>query len=134
MTTAHRPPRLLVVDDDEDVRELVAVTLRQAGYLPQTACSGEQALQQARQLSPDLVISDVCMPGLSGLQVCQTLKSDSQTRDTAVLLVSGRSSQADLDAGARAGADDYLAKPIQPAELLRRVALLLAGRTARGAA
>ncbi len=123
--TTARPAQLLVVEDDDDIRALFFATLRQAGYQPRVASSGEQALAQVRELVPDLVISDVSMPGLSGLEVCRALKAEPRTAGTAVLLVSALSGDADREAGLQAGADDYLAKPIRPAVLLERVRLLL---------
>jgi len=125
MTLTERPARLLVVEDDDDIRALFSATLHRAGYHPRVASSGQQALDQADELVPDLVISDVSMPGLSGLDVCRTLKSQPRTAATVVLLISALSTEQDREAGLRAGADDYLTKPIRPAVLLERVRSLL---------
>jgi DNA-binding response OmpR family regulator len=125
MTRTERPARLLLVDDDDDLRALFSATLQRAGYQPRVASSGQQALEQAGELVPDLVISDVSMPGLSGLDVCRALKGEPRTASTAVLLVSALSSEQDREAGLQAGADDYLTKPIRPALLLERVRSLL---------
>lgn len=125
MTLAERPARLLVVEDDDDIRALFSATLHRAGYQPRVASSGQQALDQADELVPDLVISDVSMPGLSGLDVCRALKSQPRTAGTVVLLISALSTEQDREAGLRAGADDYLTKPIRPAVLLERVRSLL---------
>jgi DNA-binding response OmpR family regulator len=125
MTRTERPARLLLVEDDDDIRALFSATLRRAGYQPRVVSSGEQALDQVDELVPDLVISDVSMPGLSGLDVCRTLKGQPRTAGTAVLLVSALSSQQDREAGLQAGADDYLTKPIRPSQLLERVRSLL---------
>ena len=125
MTSIERPARLLVVDDDDDIRLLYSATLQYAGYHPRVANSGEQALAEARELPPDLVISDVSMPGLSGLEVCRRLKSEPRTAGSAVLLISALSGEQNRAAGLAAGADDYLTKPISPSQLLFRVRQLL---------
>jgi DNA-binding response OmpR family regulator len=125
MPPTERPARLLLVEDDDDIRELFSATLRNAGYLPRVASSGQQALDEVCEFVPDLVISDVSMPGLSGLDVCRALKAAPRTSATAVLLVSAMFSEQDRAAGMQAGADDYLAKPIRPSVLLERVRLLL---------
>lgn len=125
MTLTERPARLLVVEDDDDIRALFSATLHRAGYQPRVASSGQQALEQADELVPDLVISDVSMPGLSGLDVCRVLKSQPRTAATVVLLISALSTEQDREAGLQAGADDYLTKPIRPAVLLERVRSLL---------
>ena len=125
MTRTERPARLLLVDDDDDLRALFSATLHRAGYQPRVASSGQQALDQVDELVPDLVISDVSMPGLSGLDVCRALKGQPRTAGTAVLLVSALSSEQDREAGLQAGADEYLTKPIRPAVLLERVQSLL---------
>lgn len=119
---------VLVVDDDEDIRVLFSAILRRAGYRPRLASSGRQALEQADEQVPDLVISDVSMPGLSGLEMCRALKAEPRTAATAVLLVSALSGAQDRAAGLQAGADDYLTKPIRPAVLLEHVESLLGSR------
>ncbi|HEY0166564.1 MAG TPA: response regulator [Jatrophihabitans sp.] len=125
MTYTERPARLLVVEDDDDIRALFSATLHGAGYRPQVASSGQQALDQAGELVPDLVISDVSMPGLSGLDVCRALKAEPRTAATVVLLISALCTEQDREAGLQAGADDYLTKPIRPAVLVERVRSLL---------
>ncbi|MEO7260222.1 MAG: response regulator [Jatrophihabitantaceae bacterium] len=125
MTCTERSARLLVVEDDDDIRALFSATLHGAGYQPRIASSGQQALDQVGELVPDLVISDVSMPGLSGLDVCRALKTEPRTAATLVLLISALSSEQDREAGLLAGADDYLTKPIRPAVLLDRVRSLL---------
>jgi DNA-binding response OmpR family regulator len=129
MTTIERPARLLVVDDDDDIRALYSATLQYAGYYPRLAASGEQALAEARELPPDVVISDVSMPGLSGLEVCRLLKTEPRTSRSAVLLISALAGAEHRAAGLAAGADDYLTKPISPSQLLHRVRQLLGSLT-----
>jgi CheY-like chemotaxis protein len=128
MTCTARPASVLVVDDDDDIRALFSAILRRAGYQPRQASSGRQALEQAGELAPDLVISDVSMPGLSGLEVCRALKAEPRTAATAVLLISAHSGEQDRADGLQAGADGYLTKPILAAQLLERVESLLGSR------
>lgn len=128
MTCSLHPARLLVVEDDDDIRALFAAALNRAGYRPRLASSGRQALEEAGAEVPDLVISDVSMPGLSGLDVCRALKAEPRTAQTPVLLVSALSGAQDRAAGLAAGAADYLVKPVRPAVLLERVRALLGAR------
>jgi DNA-binding response OmpR family regulator len=118
-------PKILVVDDDDEVRDLVAFKLARAGYHPITADNGNTALDMVHHEQPDLLILDVVMPGLDGLSVCYELHSSAATAQIPVLMLSGRSRKVDIDLGLTVGADDYLIKPFNPAELIRRVRWLL---------
>ncbi|MBL7261793.1 response regulator transcription factor [Paractinoplanes lichenicola] len=118
-------PTILVADDDEDVRDLVTSKLVAAGYRVITADDGASALRQVVTELPDMVILDVSMPGLDGLSVCYELHSSADTAQIPVLMMSGHSRQVDIDLGLTVGADDYLVKPFNPAELVRRVRWLL---------
>lgn len=116
---------VLIVEDDDDVRWLVELVLRRAGLLTASVSGGLSALSSIRQQLPRLVLLDVEMPGVDGLEVCRRLKSDATTCDAPVLIMSGNTTKADVDAGYAAGCDDYLTKPFSPAELVRRVVRLL---------
>jgi DNA-binding response OmpR family regulator len=118
-------PKILVADDDEQVRDLVAFKLAMAGYHTITADNGSTALHMVQNEQPDMVILDVVMPGMDGLSVCYELHSSAATAQIPVLMLSGRSRQVDIDLGLTVGADDYLIKPFNPAELIRRVRWLL---------
>jgi two-component system phosphate regulon response regulator PhoB/two-component system alkaline phosphatase synthesis response regulator PhoP len=118
-------PKILVADDDEQVRDLVAFKLSMAGYHTITADNGSTALHLVQKEQPDMVILDVVMPGMDGLSVCYELHSSAATAQIPVLMLSGRSRQVDIDLGLTVGADDYLVKPFNPAELIRRVRWLL---------
>jgi two-component system phosphate regulon response regulator PhoB/two-component system alkaline phosphatase synthesis response regulator PhoP len=118
-------PTILVADDDEGVRDLVAFKLSSAGYHTITAGDGTSALTMVHREHPDMVILDVAMPGLDGLSVCYELHSSAATAQIPVLMLSGRDRQVDIDLGLTVGADDYLVKPFSPAELIRRVRWLL---------
>lgn len=118
-------PTILVAEEDEDVRELIAGKLAAAGYRTITADDGDAALDLVRREQPDMVILDAVMPGLDGLSVCYELHSSAATAQIPVLMLSGRDRQVDIDLGLTVGADDYLIKPVNPAELVRRVRWLL---------
>ncbi|MGI5170636.1 SpoIIE family protein phosphatase [Spirillospora sp. CA-253888] len=113
--------RVLVADDNADMREYLARLLSSAGYEVRTVEDGLQALEAVRGDSPDLVVSDVMMPGLDGLALVSALRTDPRTASVPVLLLSARAGQEASIEGLQAGADDYLVKPFAAAELLARV-------------
>ncbi|MFK4247389.1 SpoIIE family protein phosphatase [Micromonospora chokoriensis] len=113
--------RILVADDNADMREYLSRLLRAAGYRVEAVNDGRLALQSARANHPDLVVSDVMMPGLDGLQLVAALRAEPRTAGTPVLLLSARAGQEASIEGLEAGADDYLVKPFAAAELLARV-------------
>jgi DNA-binding response OmpR family regulator len=125
--TATAPNRVLIVDDDDDIRRLVELVLQKAGILADSVDGGIRALEAARRSTPELVVLDVRMPDLSGLEVCRQLKSDEATASGHILLMSSDYTTEDVAAGYAAGADDYLPKPFSPGELVRRVTRLLSG-------
>ena len=114
--------RILVVDDDPMVASTVQRVLRPEGYEVDVALGGGQALEQARAKRPDLVVLDLMMPGIDGLEVCRRLRADG---DLPILMLTARSGTADRVKGLDSGADDYLVKPFAYAELLARVRALL---------
>jgi len=119
------PPRVLIVDDDQKIVDLLVDLLNAAAYQTITAPDGANALQQVHSFDPDIVISDVVMPGINGVELCRRLKTDLRTRNIPVLLISGmRRSDCDDLEGLNAGADDYLELPFRNEELLVKVAKL----------
>jgi DNA-binding response OmpR family regulator len=114
--------RVLVVDDEAPILELLAGYLRREGWTVDTAPDGEAALEAARAASPEVVVLDVMLPGLDGLEVCRHLRSFSSA---VVLMLSARNEAADRDAGLLAGADDYLGKPFSPREVVARIRALV---------
>lgn len=112
---------ILVADDDPDILRFVELNLRLEGYEIETAGDGEEALRKARERTPALVILDVMMPKMDGLEVCQALRSDSRTSQVCVIMLTARSMSADKVLGLTAGADDYISKPFDPLELVARV-------------
>jgi len=113
--------RILVADDDEDIRDLVHFKLSQAGFDVHTVADGAAALSAIEAEPPALAILDVMMGGLSGVDVLRRIRENERLRNVAVLLLTARARDADVDAGFEAGADDYVAKPFSPRELLHRV-------------
>jgi DNA-binding response OmpR family regulator len=123
---------VVVVDDDADIRDLVAMKLSNAGYAVTVETNGEAGLATAMSVRPDLVVLDWMMPGLSGIDVCRALRDDPRTSETAVLLLTARAQEEDIERGFAAGADDYLVKPFSVRELAERVDSLLARTASRG--
>lgn len=114
--------KILIVDDQEEVRELVEVTLRDEDYRIFQAASGEEAIQVARRERPDLVILDIMMPGgMDGFETCRRLKEDDETGSCRVLFLTARGQEVDRDKGLESGAVGYFVKPFSPLELLSRV-------------
>jgi two-component system response regulator ResD len=123
-------PRVLLVDDDPDVAEVVLAYLRRDGIEAAHADDGLKALESARRVPPDLVILDLMLPGLDGLEVCRRLRADAP--DLPVVMLTARGEEADRIAGLEVGADDYVVKPFSPRELALRVASVLRRSAARG--
>jgi DNA-binding response OmpR family regulator len=118
--------RILVADDDRDIRDLVTFKLGQAGFSVRAVDDGTAALAAISDDPPDLAVLDVMMPGLSGIDVLRKLRDAEPTRGVRVILLTARSRDADDDAGFATGADDYIIKPFSPRELLHRVNTVLA--------
>ena len=113
--------KILLVDDDEMVRELVAATLDGGDYQLLQAADGGQGLSLAREHGPDLIFLDVNMPVMDGFAVCSALKADPKTRPIAVVMLTALGQDADKERAKRAGADGYFTKPFSPLGLLRKV-------------
>jgi DNA-binding response OmpR family regulator len=122
---AHTRPSVLIADDDADIRDLVVFKLQQAGLEVVAVGDGNAALEALTQQRPDLVLLDVMMPGLSGLDVLRHIRGDEQLRTLKVVLLTARARDVDVDDGFTSGADDYVTKPFSPRELLHRVNTLL---------
>ena len=123
--------RILVVEDEADLAELVAFNLRQAGHSVVTAGTGARALAEMRRQRPDLVILDVMLPDITGLEVCRRMRRESDTQRTPVLMLTAKGEEVDRVVGFEVGADDYVTKPFSPRELVLRVDAIL--RRAGGA-
>jgi DNA-binding response OmpR family regulator len=131
MASFERPPRVLVVEDDEDIAQVLQRMLRSEGYEVRVSADGEGSLVEARSFSPDLVVLDLGLPGMDGIDVAKVLR---ERDDTPILMLTARDA---LDArveGLDSGADDYLVKPFERQELLARLRALLRRRPPRGSA
>ena len=115
------PESILVVDDDPDIARFVEVNLRSAGYEVSVASDGEEALERATEIRPDLVLLDVMMPRLDGFEVAQRLRKNPQTANTSIIMLTAKALSSDKVTGLQSGADDYIIKPFDPIELLARV-------------
>lgn len=123
MSTAR--PLVLVADDDEDILQLVVLRLGRSGYDVVSATDGESAVELAMARCPDLVVIDVAMPRLDGLDITRILRAREETASTPILLLTARTRDIDVERGLAAGADDYVTKPFSPELLAQRVAVLL---------
>ena len=120
--------RVLVVDDDRVIQQLLEVNLELEGYqVAGTAADGREAIKMAEELKPDLILLDIMMPKMDGLEVCRHLKSDPKLAKIPIVLLSARAQDMDIREGLDIGADAYLTKPFDPVELLDVVGRLLAG-------
>ena len=119
-------PRILVVDDEPDIIELVEFNLKQAGYAVSTATDGAEALKKARAQTPDLIVLDVMLPEMDGFEICKTLRLDPVTAKLPIVMLTAKAAEIDRVLGLELGADDYLTKPFSPRELLLRVKKILA--------
>ncbi|MBP7381379.1 response regulator transcription factor [Myxococcota bacterium] len=117
--------RLLVVDDEEDILELLRYNLEREGYSVVTALSGEEAVDRARADAPDLILLDLMLPGMNGLDVCRVLSRDERTQSIPIIILTARAEEADIVAGLELGADDYISKPFSPRVVLARVKTVL---------
>jgi DNA-binding response OmpR family regulator len=127
-----RPARILIAEDNPQGVELLDAYLGESGWEVATALDGEETLQKVRDWRPDLILLDIMMPKISGFEVCKRLKADAATHDIAVLMITALDQTADVERAVEAGTDDFLTKPINQAELLRRIRALLASRREKG--
>lgn len=121
----HNPPRLLIVDDDPDDTCLMAAALEGEGYEIVTARDGEQGLAQIGATSPDLILLDIMLPKLDGLEVCRRLKSDTNAPFIPIIFITGKTESSDVAIGLDAGGDDFLSKPFSPITLAARVRAMM---------
>jgi two-component system alkaline phosphatase synthesis response regulator PhoP len=113
--------RILVVEDEEDILELVNYNLTKEGYRAECVTSGEDALRKVKERIYDLIVLDLMLPGVDGLEVCKILKSDSHTAHIPIIMLTAKSEESDIVLGLEFGADDYITKPFSPRVLIARI-------------
>jgi len=117
--------RILVVDDEEDLLELISYNLTKEGYRVTCVATGEEAINEAKAALPDLIVLDLLLPSVDGLDVCKALKSDPKTQNIPIVMLTAKSEEADVVTGLELGADDYITKPFSPRVLLARIRTVL---------
>lgn len=125
---------ILVVDDEENIRELLAFNLTREGHQVITAADGVSAINKAREGNIDLIILDLMLPGLDGLEVCRRLRAEEATRPIPIIMLTAKSEELDKVVGLEIGADDYVTKPFSPRELIARVKVQLRHQVERAQA
>ncbi len=117
--------RIVVIDDEEDIRELIEYNLSKEGYEVASAMSAEEAVPLIKSAPPDMIILDLMLPGVNGLELCRQLKESPEYRDIPIIMVTARSEESDIVRGLELGADDYVSKPFSPKILNARVKSVL---------
>jgi two-component system alkaline phosphatase synthesis response regulator PhoP len=124
-TSQKEKTKILVAEDEKDIRELVSITMRLAGYEVWTANDGQEALTLAREVLPDLILMDVRMPRMTGYQACVAMKEMEELKDIPVVFLSAKGQETEIQQGLAAGAVAYVLKPFAPTELTTRIEELL---------
>mgnify|MGYP006324828317 CR=1 FL=1 len=117
--------KILIAEDERDIRDLVAFTLRFAGYEVVTASNGEEAVGLAPEENPDLILMDVRMPRMTGYEACRVLKASPDMKDIPVVFLSAKGQESEIQTGLEVGAEEYLLKPFAPDQLTDRVKAIL---------
>lgn len=117
--------KILIVDDEPDILELIEYNLKKEGYQVFTAKNGQEAVSEAKKVHPDLIILDIMMPKMDGIEACRTMRSMPEFKNTFMVFLTARSEEYSEIAGFNVGADDYIAKPIKPRALVSRINAIL---------
>ncbi|MGE0463148.1 MAG: response regulator transcription factor [Vicinamibacterales bacterium] len=123
--SAAAPQRALVAEDDQDIGQLLARYLQKAGFAPTVVTNGREVVPSVKRAPPDVIILDVMMPGMDGLDVCRALRADPDTAAVPIIMLTARGEESDRIVGLELGADDYITKPFSPNEVIARVRALL---------
>lgn len=118
--------KILIAEDERDIRDLVAFTLRFAGHEVFTASNGEEAVDMAPKVNPDIILMDVRMPRMTGYEACKVMKQNPDLKDIPVVFLSAKGQEAEIQQGLEAGAEEYLLKPFAPDQLTSHVKAILA--------
>jgi len=130
---SNKNPRILVVDDEPDALELIKFNLKDSGYQVVTAPDGRKALEVIRNERPDLVVLDLMLPEVDGLEVCKIIRRNAETSELPIIMLTAKAAEIDRVLGLELGADDYLTKPFSPRELTLRIKNLLKRNTTESA-
>jgi DNA-binding response OmpR family regulator len=117
--------KILVIEDEADILEVIAYNLRREGFVVLTSRDGDEGLELAYKEAPDLLVLDLMLPGLDGVEICRRLKQDPVTAGIAIVMVTAKGEESDIVLGLGVGADDYIAKPFSPKELVARIKAVL---------
>ena len=117
--------KILIVEDEKTIVKLLEYNLKKESFITIVARSGEDAIAQAKKNHPDLILLDIMLPGIDGLEVCKTLKSDGKTSPIPIIMLTAKSQESDKVVGLELGADDYITKPFSPRELIARIKAVL---------
>ena len=118
--------KILIAEDERDIRDLVAFTLRFAGHEVFSASNGEEAVDMAPKINPDLILMDVRMPRMTGYEACKAMKADPNLKDIPVVFLTARGQDTEVQQGLDVGAEEYLLKPFAPDHLTSRIKTILA--------
>lgn len=118
--------KILIAEDERDIRDLVAFTLRFAGHEVFTAANGEEAVDMASKVNPDIILMDVRMPRMTGYEACKVMKQNPDLKDIPIVFLSAKGQEAEIQQGLDAGAEEYLLKPFAPDQLTSHVKAILA--------
>ena len=124
-SASRTPVRILIVEDDRDIAELVGRYLERAGFTVEILASGRDALESLRGRPPDLLVLDLMLPHVSGIEICRAVRADERTASIPIVMLTARAEESERISGLEIGADDYIAKPFSPNELVARVRALL---------
>lgn len=118
--------KILIAEDERDIRDLVAFTLRFAGHEVFAASNGEEAVEMAPRVYPDLVLMDVRMPRMTGYEACKLMKANPELKDIPIVFLSAKGQETEIQQGLEVGAEEYLLKPFAPDQLTARIKIILA--------
>ena len=125
--------KILIVDDEPDIMELVSYNLKKAGFAVSSASDGEEALRMIREKHFDLIVLDLMLPGIHGMELCRILRNNPKTAHIPIIMLTAKGEETDKIQGLETGADDYMTKPFSPKELIARVKAILRRRSRRAA-
>lgn len=132
MQNMETMPHVLIIEDEEDILALIHYSFIRNGYQADLTTSGEEGLAMAQELKPDLILLDLMLPGLDGLEICRRLKNDKETQSIPVIMLTAKGEEQDIIKGLEMGADDYVTKPFSPRVLIARVRAVLRRDRIRG--